>query len=250
MTMEINIKEMTEVAYATLQKSYEEVYQNIIDHPSDGTWLADFLGFEPYETKKYVIDDFELKDSEKYSEVTLKNGIILYEHLNILPRYILCNSRFWAWLEFDKCYRQAVHSVNIKNANIIKEWWLGSNSRRSLSLGVLSREYFVTEMTVDPSNETDNYIFTKTLVEGKFAKKAYRALTYRNIGMLKNVNYAFIKAIEYLDGKSSDTFTTPDLMSVIKDTSKIGSVMLIDDMSSEEIYAILKRKIDKRMQTD
>ena len=51
---EINIKLMTEEAYRTLQKNYVEVYQQIMNHPSDGSWLKDYLGYEPFETKKYT----------------------------------------------------------------------------------------------------------------------------------------------------------------------------------------------------
>ena len=41
--MEINIKFMSEEAYKTLQKNYKEVYKMILDHPSDCSWLKDYL---------------------------------------------------------------------------------------------------------------------------------------------------------------------------------------------------------------
>lgn len=94
--MEINIKMMTEEAYRTLQKDCDGVLKMIINHPSDSSWLKDYLGFKPYEVKKYVIDDFELKFADDYNDVALENAIILYEKLNKLPKYILCNNRFWA----------------------------------------------------------------------------------------------------------------------------------------------------------
>ena len=54
--MQINIKIMSEEAYKTLQKNYKEVTQMIINHPSDCSWLNEYLGFEPFEEKKYVIE--------------------------------------------------------------------------------------------------------------------------------------------------------------------------------------------------
>ena len=54
MTM-INVKLMTQEAYLTLRTNSEEVIKQINDHPSDSTWLKNYLGFEPYETKDYQI---------------------------------------------------------------------------------------------------------------------------------------------------------------------------------------------------
>ena len=93
---------MSEEAYLTLQKNYKEVYNLILQHPTDSSWLYDFLGFEPFEEKKYEINDFDLELSDDNENVLLNNGIIVYENLKDLPRYVLCNNRFWAWILFKK----------------------------------------------------------------------------------------------------------------------------------------------------
>ena len=106
--MKINIKVMKESAFCTLQAHYEQVFNMIDSHRFDSTWLNKFLKMdEIYETKKYTIEDFELKYSDKYEDVETENGIILYEHLNKLPRFILCSKNFWAWIIFEKAYRQS-----------------------------------------------------------------------------------------------------------------------------------------------
>jgi hypothetical protein len=244
--MEINIKMMTEEAYATLQKNYKDVYKNIIDHPSDSVWLSSYIGFEPYETKKYTIDDFILEDSDNYSDVAVSNGITLYEHLHNLPRYILCNQRFWAWIEFEKAYKQSIHSIELKSDNIVKEWWLGGGARRALMLGVISRGYFMTEISIDEANN-DPYEATRYINECPHGAELYRSIVYRNIGMLKNVSIAFIETVRDASIKYGELITKVELRNIMKDASKIGSVMLIDSMESSEIYNILIRKSDKRM---
>lgn len=138
--MKIDIKMMTEEAYRTLKKNYEEVYKMICDHPSDSSWLKDYLCFEPYEVKKYVIDDFELKIADDYKTVEFDNDIKLYETLNKLPKYILCNIRFWAWITFKKAYKQAIDAIPFKSSAIVKNWWLPGNSRRDLMLGVIQED--------------------------------------------------------------------------------------------------------------
>ena len=239
--MEINIKFMSEEAYKTLQKNYTEVYQMILDHPSDCSWLADYLGFEPFEEKKYVVEDFELLNSQNYQDVTFQNGIILFEKLNKLPRYILCNNRFWAWITFEKAYKQAINSIQLKGPQIIKNWWLAGNSRRDLMLGVISRAYFRTEISIDNSKE-DKYELTKYLLSNT---EVYRNLVFRNIGMLKNVDLAFIEAIRDVGAKNNITFNVEQVREAMKETSKIGSVMLIDVMEKEDIYNILFDRLEE-----
>ena len=239
----INIKMMTEEAYATLQKNYKDVYEQIKNHPSDSTWLEGYLGFNPYETKKYLIEDFELKDSEEYSEVAFENGIVLYEHLKDLPRYIVCNCRFWAWVTFDKAYKQAQHAMKLSTATTLKNGWLGTNARRSLMLFAISQSYFRIETSVDETKE-NKYELSKYLFDDA---EVYRGIAYRNIGMLQNVNTALIQAV--VDAKEKFGFE-PDREAVrllMKDASRIGSVMLIDNMSKDEIYEILYKKLGKRL---
>ena len=244
--MEINVKYMTEEAYRTLQKNYKEVYQMIIDHPSDCSWLKSYLGFEPFEEKKYTIEDFALKNSEHYSDVAFENGTILFETLRKLPRYVLCNNRFWAWITFEKAYKQAINSTKLTGPQIIKNWWVPGNSRRDLMLGVISRSYFRTEVSYDESKD-DHYELTKYLLTNS---ESYRNIVYRNIGMLKNVTLGFLQAQKDISEKYNISLTKPQVRQNMKDASRIGSVMLIDIMTKDEIYDILYKKLEEIISND
>ena len=234
----IDIKLMTEQAYKTLQKNYKEVTQLILDHPSDSSWLKSYLGFEPYETKKYEIEDFELLNNEDYSKVALQNTILLYQSLKGLPRYILCNIRFWAWITFEKAYKQAINIIEVKES-VVKSWWLPDNSRRDLMLQILGRGYFIAEVSFDETAE-DNYYLTAYCLNNA---ETYRNLTYRNIGMLPNVSKAFLKACRQVSIDIGYDLSVNDIREAMKETSKVGSVMLIDAMSSDEVYSAIYPKI-------
>lgn len=235
----IEIKLMTEQAYKTLQKNYVEVTKMINDHPSDSSWLKTYLGFEPYETKKYLIEDFELANDEDYSKVALQNSITLYNKLKDLPRYILCNIRFWAWVTFEKAYKQAINTIIPVKDSIVKAWWLPNNSRRDLMLQIVARNYFRAEVTVDEKSDNKFYL-TEYIVK---YPETYRNLAYRNIGMLPNVSNAFIRCCRQAMIDTSIELTADNIREIMKETSKIGSVMLIDTMESEEIYSLLYPKI-------
>jgi hypothetical protein len=239
--MKINVKCMTEEAYKTLQKNCKDVYQMILDHPSDCSWLKEYLGFEPFETKKYTIEDFELKSDENYQNIALENGVTIYESLHELPKYIICNIRFWAWITFKKAYKQAISSTKLTSSDIIKNWWVPGNSRRELMLGVISRSYFRVDVSVDKS-KPDKYELTKYLFTNL---EIYRNISYRNIGMLKNVTLALLK-VEYEKSiESGITLTKLQNRELMKEASRVGSVMLIDVMSADEIADILRKKLKR-----
>jgi hypothetical protein len=237
--MEINVKMMTEEAYKTLQTNFQEVYQQIIAHPSDSGWLKDYLGKEPYETKKYVIEDFQLENDNDYQKVALKNAILLYERLHDLPRYIVCSNRFWAWITFEKAYKEAQNSTKITGADIIKSWWLGGNGRRDLMLGVVSRSYFKIEVSLDPSRgnkyELSEYLMTNA--------ESYRNIAYRNIGMLKNVTLGILSAEKKISDETGKSLNRLQCREIMKDASRLGSVKLIDVMTKEEIENALYEKL-------
>jgi len=235
--MLINVKLMSEQAYVTLQTNVPEVYKQISNHPSDASWLKDYLGFEPYETKEYTIDDFELEYDENYENVELKNAIILYNHLKELPRYILCNTRFWAWIIFDKAYKQA-QKANDFTETMVKNWWIPNTNRRNLMLGIVSRYYFMAELTQDgKGNELTQYLLDNVYL--------YRNLVYRNISMIKDVSLAIIQAVKDADDSGKIKVYADFVQAVLKWASRLSSVRLIDSMDRDEIYDYLCGKINE-----
>ncbi len=239
--MEINIKMMTEEAYRTLQKDCDGILKMIINHPSDSSWLKDYLGFELYEVKKYVIDDFELKIADDYNDVALENAIILYEKLNKLPKYILCNNRFWAWINMEKAYRQAQIATKQFNSQILKNLWFMGNSRRDIMLGVMSRYFNMINVSIDESLE-NKYELSKYLLT---TAETYRGFCYRNLGMIKNVTLGILQAEkDYVDITGVQILKKPSAQ-IVKYASRVGSVMLLDILSKEEMRAAIYQKIDK-----
>ncbi|MCM1130684.1 MAG: DUF6339 family protein [Roseburia sp.] len=238
--MEINIKFMKEAAYITLQKNPEEVYNQILKHPKDSLWIREYLGFDPYENKEYSIEDFSLTASSS-AEMVFQNSITLYEHLSYLPRYILCNPRFWAWITFEKAYEVAQTTSDLSSPSLISSLWLIANSRRSLMLGAVSRFFFMVQISVDATKK-DKYELTKYLLTNV---ETYRNFCYRNMGMLKNVTLAVIRAQKDICERLNIALTNKQSAEMVKETSKIGSVMLVDVMRQEEIYEIIYPKFLK-----
>lgn len=109
----INVKLMSEETYATLKRNIDSYVKNFKDNDSDGSWINDIISEKAFEIKKFQIEDFVLETPEgPYDRKTdLKNAITLYEHLNVLPGYILSEPRFWLWLMFEKGYEAALSGM-------------------------------------------------------------------------------------------------------------------------------------------
>ena len=151
---------MTDSAFETFKKNYSKIYEYIKKSPNDNGWLYEVFGENIFETKKYTINDFVLDNSLDYSEVEYDNAIILYENLKHLPRHILCDNKFWAWIILEKAYEQSQKAMEF-NPSVIKNFWFENNSRRSVMLNVMGRQFFKVELSVDEELIQDRYILTK-----------------------------------------------------------------------------------------
>lgn len=243
--MEINVKLMTEEAFSTLQKNTSEVFKQIQDHPSDATWLADYLGFEPYETKKYTIEDVDLKCAENYADVAFDNAKTIYEHLNHLPRYILCDMRFWAWFTFEKAYKQAIASAKLSES-LVKNTWLPSTNRRNLMLSIISRYYFMIMVAMDNDSKNADFDLAKYLYSNQ---ELYRLICYSNIGMINNVTRGLIRSFKDYSERNG-VILRERTREIFKYATRLSSIRLIDLMSEQEVYDYMYEKIEKILNPD
>ncbi len=238
--MKINVKVMTETAFTTFQAHYEKIYEKIKSNPSDNSWIEYYFNNqEIFETKKYKIDDFELLYSENYKDVEVENAIILYEHLHKLPRYILCSKNFWAWIIFEKAYRQSQVAMDF-TPTVVRNFWLERDNRRGIMLNVMGRQYFKVELSRD-DNLKDKYELTRYLFTNH---NIYKNFAYRNICMLANVAGAILKSSYYLYNKYKYKLDDELASQFVKHVTRIGSVQLVDVIPEKDLYIYLCKKMD------
>lgn len=73
----------------------------------------------------------------------------------------------------------------------------------------------------------------------------YRNIAYRNIFMIKNVSIAFLEFYKDFSIQNKETLNRKQIRYLMIDLSKMGSVMLIDVISKDEIYNFLKKRVEK-----
>lgn len=241
----INVKLMTKETYATLKKnidSYEHYFQ---ENPDNGEWINTISSDPAFETKKFMIEDFELKVPNVANDkvVDLENAITLYEHLKELPRYILSEPRFWLWIMFEKCYETSLKSMeNIDKTSFKHQWLFGDGLRRGLFLGILSRLYYRAELTYDSDNKEDPYYLTRYVME---SPSRFREITWRTISNQKFVVKAMLKAEIRVNNEIDFDESSKLFTALAKEICKLGSIKLIDAMDEKELENYIYRRYKK-----
>lgn len=237
MPKKINVCFMGPQAHAALTSggNYSAITRFLRENPDDHSWLK--KEYSPndalYVQKKIEIDDFELKVGAKdYDEVDFENCLTLYKAFKDLPRYILCDERFWLWVNFEKGYKAALQAMPIKSESTFRDHWtFYQGKRRGLMFGPLSRCYFRVEFTIDDDPDSpDPYELTRFATENVMA---YRESTWRANSNLKPLVRGVLKAEKrYLEEGhkvSGDTYTE-----LPKRLSKYLAVTLADSMTEED----------------
>jgi len=255
MNNSINICFMTDEAVETLKENALLVTNNLKSFPNDSNWLSSIYSGKLYDEKKYKIPEFRLKVSEDgdYSKVDFENSITLYESLKDLPRYILTDERFWAWINFTVGYQASLQSMSIKsNSTFLDHWLFTQGTRRGIFFGVMSRCFFRVALTVDERLD-DKYELTRFIIDNP---ERFRNLSWRSNSSEKHIVLGALKAEKAIyDNYINDPVMCKKMKQAEKGTHNVytevatylslyGSVRLIDVISEEDIYNAVYEKMD------
>ena len=237
----INIKMLTETNLAHFKRNIERV-THLIQTNETNEWINQEFSAPIFSTKTIAIEDFTLEENKDSSdkEKDFKNSIKLYEHLNKIPRYILTDEKFWLWLYLEKFYNVSRTIMTINSSTTVKDHWThDKGKRRGLMFGVLSRCYFRVELSVDETAEA-KYKLTKWVIENPLR---FRNLTWRAMSSQPKIVNAILIG-EYNAIHDEGLVENNSVYPVIgKYVSEIGSVRLLDIISSEDLSKMVYNKM-------
>lgn len=242
----INIKFASEETLETIKKNIRKITQFVRDNPNNNSWIKTYLPKEPFITKKYKIEDFELEipDDLNKKEVDLKNAISLYEHLKHLPKYVLTNERFWLWLYLDKFYVLTLKMMPIKSDSTIKDHWLFTQgNRRGVFFGVLSRSFYRVYLSVNDDYE-DKYELTKFVIDNP---ERFRNLSWRSFSSQKRIVQGILKAEKRIEDEYNGKVSNNIYPEIAKYVGRYGSVRLLDSVSESDLENVIYQKIKEKI---
>ncbi len=243
----INIKMLTEESYAFMKKNLEFITEKIQNNSSN-EWIYNEFPKPVFVEKNLKIEDFNLLDNPNSldKKIDTINSIKIYKSLNILPRYILCDNKFWLWLYLEKFYSITKNMMKIKSVSTIQDHWMDIQGvRRGNFFGVLSRCYFRVMLSVDES-KTDKYELTRWIIENP---ERIRNFTWRSFSsqqhLLRGCLRGQMKAVKELNKESNSIY--PE---IAKYVSIIGSVKLLDAISEDYIEEKVYRKAKELLESN
>ena len=233
------IKMLTETALDHLKKNIDSITKKVVEN-EDNSWIVEEFPQPMFVEKNIEIEDFELTPNPESEdkEIDFNNSIKIYESLNLLPRYILCDERFWLWLHFEKFYSVVKGMMKIRGKSTIENMWMHTQGvRRGIMFGVLSRCYFRVALTVDKDKE-DKYELTRWVIENPLR---YRELTWRSYSseshLVKGIRRVEKRAVEETGKEDNEIYKV-----IAKEVSILGSVRLLDTIKEEDIEEIVYEK--------
>lgn len=236
----VHIKMMSDTALAYLQKNIERITEKIKDGENND-WIWPEFPEPAFIEKKFQISDFGLKGnpSSKDKEIDFANSIVLYEALKNLPRYVLCDERFWLWLYFEKFYTQVRSMMPIEGkSTVLNHWTFEQGQRRGIMFGVLSRMYFRVALSIDDSLP-NKYELTRWITENN---ERFRNLTWRSYSSETHIVRGAIKGEKKALEDSGQKENSSIYPIIGKYISQIGSVRILDAISELDIEAFVYKK--------
>lgn len=237
----VHVKMLSEDALIYLKKNIDKITKLIIEN-DDNSWVRNEFPQPMFVEKKYEFFDFDLLNNPEASDkdVDFKNSVTIYEHLKELPRYILCDERFWLWLHFEKYYSVVKSLMNVNGkTTILDHWTHAKGNRRGLMFGVLSRMYFRVALTVD-ENAFSKYELTRWIIENP---ERFRNLTWRAYSSEEHIVRGVVKG-EMRALSETGAKENHDFYAVIgKYVSVIGSARILDMISEEDISNMIYDKM-------
>lgn len=243
----INVCLMSQQAYNNLTVKGEEdrITELIHSNPNDSSWLkTEISPNDPLYVKKiFSIPDFSLETSEDgdYSKVDFNNSVTLWKALNDLPRYILCDERFWLWIYFEKGYKAALQAMPVDSGTTFRDHWTFSQGkRRGLMFGVLSRCFFRVDLSYDQTL-SDPFELSKFAIE---SPTRFRELTWRNNSNLNSLVKGTLQAEKKYILENGEVPTGTYAL-LAKDISNVLAVRLADSMTKEDFYQLAYSILEK-----
>lgn len=224
----------------------------------------DVLGEEGLALSKIQCNDFILdmtKNSDEpiqgdYDISDLKNIKIMYNNLkNIISLYVACDERLWAGMahtcfwDFIQ-YRRMKAIREGKEGKILISYFYKDSPRRASDVNCLSRLWWAGYYTYDEENKNNPYELTDFYFKESFASRLV-LLSSRGLTHNKKICLGVLDGLKYWEEQIyGQKHKREHSESVIKYLNAMGSMMLLDSLSREDIKVItlevLKKNYEKK----
>ncbi len=245
MNSEIYIRYMTDEMLDAIKKNITTVVTYMDNNKLNNDWLDNLHSGKKFQEMNFRVPDFDLQVSPTgdYKEVEFENSLKLYHSLKHLPKYVLSDERFWAWLNFEKCYEASLQSlpINGSKSRVKNHYLFSAGNRRGLFFGVMSRSFYRVALTIEEDRK-QKYDLTEYVIDNP---QRFRELSWRSFSSRPELVRGALHAQRDAEQRFGKNFKSTFYPQIAKFISRIGGIKLLDAMPVDYIYEQTYQYIEK-----
>lgn len=196
---------------------------------NDKEWMNRVFGNEFLAESKIDYEPFQWDTSfDSPINSDCNNAIILHQNLRGITRAMATDERLWAGIALTIGYDYLLYRWPLDNlTKLTYRWVFYTPGRRKLFYQGIARLWWYAELTYD-ANAQDPYQLTRFVYKYPHVMEK---MIYRNYSMNQKIRFNIINSLIELE-KQGTNITYNIMAKTYKEVSKLGSVMLIDEISS------------------
>ena len=223
----MKIKYLKAEALDAFKSNLEFVFE-YMNSNSDKEWITRVLGTDPLADSKVDYEPFQWDMSfTNPIDSDCNNAITLHQNLKGITRSMATDERLWAGMAVTIGYDYLLYRWSLdKLTKLTYRWVFYTPGRRKLFYHGIARLWWYAELTYD-KNADDPYHLTRFVYKYPHIMEK---MIYRNYSMNERVRFNIINSLVELE-KRGVQITYNVMAKTYREISKLGSVMLIDEVS-------------------
>lgn len=196
---------------------------------TDKEWITRVLGNDALADSKVEYEPFQWDTSFRDPiDSDCNNAILLHQNLKGITRSMATDERLWSGMAVTIGYDYLLYRWPLdKLTKLTYRWVFYTPGRRKLFYHGIARLWWYAELTYD-KNADDPYHLTRFVYKHPHIMEK---MIYRNYSMNERVRFNIINSLVELE-KKGVAITYNIMAKTYREISKLGSVMLIDEVSA------------------
>jgi hypothetical protein len=226
--MIMKIKYLKAEALDSFRANLDFIFDYMLNN-SDKEWMTKVLGDTCFADSKVEYEPFKWDTSfASPIDSDCNNAIILHQNLKSITRAMATDERLWSGMALTIGYDYLLYRWPLdKITKLQYRWVFYTPGRRKLYYQGIARLWWYAELTFD-KNADDPYRLTRFVYKYPHIMEK---MIYRNYSMNEKVRFNILYALLELE-KKGIPITYNAMAKTYREISKLGSVMLIDEISS------------------
>lgn len=224
----MKIKYLKPEALDSFKSNLDFVFE-YMNYNTDKDWINRVLGNDALADSKVEYEVFQWDTSfDNPIESDCNNAILLHQNLKGITRAMATDERLWAGIAVTIGYDYLLYRWPLdKMTKLTYRWIFYTPGRRKLFYHGIARLWWYAELTYD-KNADDPYHLTRFVYKYPHIMEK---MIYRNYSMNERIRFNIINSLLELEKKGTP-ITYNVMAKTYREISKLGSVMLIDEISA------------------